>query len=109
MPGAFRTEACPTSLTARCQELTAGNVFPIPPVTLPVGTKIFGGAILRQSGFQTPASVDLNSPHNNSWLRGWDPSVTPDPNNMGTNQFGQPAMINLQTTVVPGVFMIRLN
>jgi hypothetical protein len=85
------------------------NVFPITPVTLPVGTKIFAGAILRQSGFQTAASVDLNSPRNNSWLRGWDPSSTPDPNNMGTNQFGQPAMINLESTTVPGVFMIRVN
>ncbi len=83
------------------------NVFPITPITLPAGTNFFVGAILRQRGFQAAASVDLNSSDHNSWFRGWSPGIIPDPNNMGFNEYDEPAFVNLDSTGEPGAFMIR--
>ena len=76
------------------------NVFPITPITLPVGSHFFVGAILTEWGFQVPGSIDLNRRMHNSWIRGWGPGIFPDPNNIG-------ATINLDNTSVPGSFMIR--
>jgi hypothetical protein len=76
------------------------NLFPITPITLPVGSHFFVGAILTEVGMQVPGAIDLNQPMHNSWMRGWGPGITPDPNNIG-------ATINLDNTSVPGSFMIR--
>lgn len=76
------------------------NVFPIAPITLPVGSHFFVGAMLTEIGFQVPASIDLNQRMHNNWVRGWGQGITPDPNNIG-------ATINLDNITVPGSFMIR--
>jgi hypothetical protein len=76
------------------------NLFPITPITLAVGSHFFVGAILTEVGMQVPGAIDLDVQMHNSWMRGWGPGITPDPNNIG-------ATINLDNTSVPGVFMIR--
>jgi hypothetical protein len=76
------------------------NLFAIAPITLPVGSHFFVGAILTEVGVQVPGAIDLDQPMHNSWIRGWGPGITPDPNNIG-------ATINLDNTSVPGSFMIR--
>jgi hypothetical protein len=76
------------------------NLFPINPITLAVGSHFFVGAILTEVGMQVPGAIDLDQPMHNSFIRGWGPGITPDPNNIGPT-------INLDNTSVPGSFMIR--
>lgn len=75
------------------------NVFPIPNITMSVGTSFFVGFRMSHAGGMAPAVMDLTTPQNGSWM-----VVGNNPNNLSAA-----SNVNLLGTGSNGNWLVRAN